>query len=212
MTIIGPDVDAAIAYARRRLTTDLPPELTYHDLAHTESWVVPAAVRLAAGSGVDGVDLTLVVTAAWFHDLGYVERYAANEPIAARIAGEVLPRFGYRPEHVRSVRGMILATAVPQRPEGILEQLIADADLDILARPAMLDHNRRLRDELHRFATPTSDVEWYAGQLRFFDAHCYFTAAAKHDNYVGKAANRAILAGLLAAAQAGDPSPAEPDR
>ena len=191
-----PDVRAAVAYARRRLTAELAPELTYHDLAHTEEWVVPAAARLAEHSGVRGVDLDLVLTAAWFHDLGYVERYGANEPIGARIAAEVLPDFGYLPEHVGSVQGMILATTVPQRPVGTLQQLMADADLDILARPEMLAENRRLRAELVRYGRVFSDVEWYASQLRFFDDHHYFTTAARQANDLSKAANRAILAVL----------------
>ena len=195
------DLDAAIDYARRRLTAELADDLTYHDVAHTANWVVPAAVRLAKESDVDGVDLALVVTAAWFHDLGYIEQYSANEPIGARIAGEALPMFGYRAEQVRAVQAMILATIVPQRPEGILEQLVADADLDILARPDMLDRNERLRAELARYTHPVSDVEWYASQLRFFDAHQYFTAAAKRTNDAAKAKNRAILSDLLESAR-----------
>lgn len=191
-----PDLRAAIAYARRRLTAELSSELTYHDLAHTEDWVVPAAVRLAEHSGVGGVDLDLVITAAWFHDLGYIERYGANEPIGARMAAEALPDFGYRPEHVGSVQGMILATTVPQRPVGTLEQVMADADLDILARPEMLAENRRLRAELGRYGRAFTDVEWYADQLRFFDAHHYFTTAARQANDLSKSANRAILAVL----------------
>ncbi len=191
-----PDLDAAINYADGRLTKELSADLSYHDAAHTRDWVVPAALRLAMASGIDGVELDLVLTAAWFHDIGYIERYAANEPIGARVAGEALPMFGYRPEHVRSVQGMILATAVPQHPRGILEQLVADADLDILARPEMLDQNERLRDELSRCAHPSTDEEWYAGQLRFFDAHHYFTAAARRMNNATKAQNRTLLAKL----------------
>jgi uncharacterized protein len=196
-----PDLDAAINYAYGRLATELATDLSYHDVAHTRDWVVPAALRLAEASGIGGLDLDLVLTAAWFHDIGYVERYVANEPIGARVAGEALPMFGYRPEHVRSVQGMILSTAVPQQPEGILEQLVADADLDILARSEMLDQNHRLRDELSRFATPSTDEEWYAGQLHFFDAHHYFTVTAKRMNDATKAQNRAILAKLYQAAK-----------
>ena len=200
MTDGRPDLDAAINYAYGRLATELGTDLSYHNVAHTRDWVVPAVLRLAEASGIGGVDLDLVLTAAWFHDIGYIERYAANEPIGARVAGEALPMFGYRPEHVRSVQGMILATAVPQHPAGILEQLVADADLDILARPEMLDQNQCLRDELSRRATPSTDEEWYAGQLRFFDTHHYFTLAAQQMNDATKAQNRAILAKLHRAA------------
>ncbi len=205
MTRDRPDLNGAINYAYGRLLTELGPELSYHDVAHTRDWVVPAALRLASASGIGGVDRDLVLSAAWFHDLGYIERYAANEPIGARLAGEALPMFGYRSEHVRSVQGMILATAVPQHPQGILEQLVADADLDILARSEMLDQNHRLRDELSRCATPSSDEEWYAGQVHFFDAHHYFTAAARRMNDATKAQNRTILANLLEAAQLARP-------
>ena len=43
----------------------------YHSVAHTKD-VVKAATRIAKAEGVEGDELTLLLTAAWFHDSGYI--------------------------------------------------------------------------------------------------------------------------------------------
>src|ERR1041385_181766 len=92
MTI--PDFDGAKRYALNRLQ-ELSPILTYHSIVHTRDIVVPAAEQIAALEGFAGEDMTLLLTAAWFHDLGYIERHDNNEVISVRMAQEVLPTLHY---------------------------------------------------------------------------------------------------------------------
>src|SRR3989338_10064542 len=101
-------------YALHRLESELSPDLHYHGITHTRNDVVPAAETLADMEGMQGESLYLLLTAAWFHDLGYIEQPLHHELISARIAGEVLPGFGYTSEQVEIVRWAILATALPQ--------------------------------------------------------------------------------------------------
>lgn len=123
----------ARAYALQRLERELAPELTYHSLAHTRDDVAPATLRLSAIIGVSGEQRILLHTAAYFHDLGFVIQRADHELLSARIAAEMLPTFGYTPAQIEIVHGMIMATKLPQSPRTILEQLLADADLDAWA-------------------------------------------------------------------------------
>ena len=69
-----PNLQRARLYAAQRLQQELPAALTYPCLAHTLQGVVPAVERLAALEGVNGQNLLLLRTAAYYHDLGFVER------------------------------------------------------------------------------------------------------------------------------------------
>ena len=68
-----PDFERAKEYALKRLEKELPPDLLYHNLEHTRDIVVPAVERLAAMEGIEGEALLLLRTAAYYHDLGFVE-------------------------------------------------------------------------------------------------------------------------------------------
>lgn len=199
-----PDFEGARRYALERLERELPAVLTYHCLAHTRDDVVPAVERLAALEGVGGEDLLLLRTAAYYHDLGFVEGVADHEAIAVRIVTEVLPRFGYGPAQSRrhsygieTIGGIILATRVPHQPHTHLQEIMADADLDLLGRDDFWPLNRALRAELAALGQAMSDKEWYGSQLAFLQAHRYFTAAARTQRQERKQRHIEELAALL---------------
>ena len=193
-----PDFASARAYALARLERELSPLLCYHSVMHTRDDVVVAVERLAAQEGVAGEALLLLLTAAYFHDLGFVEQREQHELIGARVAAEALPRFGYRPDQIALIKGMILATRLPQTPHTHLECILADADLDVCGRNDFLALNRWLRAELVAAGNAASDREWYSGQISFLWAHRYWTAAARAMRDKVKRANIAALERLLA--------------
>jgi uncharacterized protein len=174
-----PDFEGAKRYALERLERELPPTLLYHSVAHTRDDVLPGVERLAAMEGVVGESLLLLRTAALYHDIGFVEQYENNEAIGVRIAAQVLPGFGYSPMHMQVMRGIIMATRLPQSPHMLLEEIMADADLDVLGREDFWLQNQALRTEMATFGTPVSDEEWYSGQLKFLQNHSYFTESAR---------------------------------
>jgi uncharacterized protein len=181
-----PDLERASQYALGRLQRELPPQLFYHGIAHTRDDVVPAARRLAELEQVDGEDLLLLTTAALYHDLGFIEQYEDNEVISVRIAAESLPDFGYRPAQVDVVSRIIMATRLPQTPQTLPEEIMADADLDVLGRDDFWTKNAALRAELTAFGKQTSDEAWYRSQLRMLQTHRYFTASARMLRDAGK--------------------------
>ncbi len=193
-----PDVERAIAYALERLEHELPAALSYHSVAHTRDEVVPAVERLAMTEGVADDALVLLRTAAWYHDLGFVEQRIDHEAISVRIASMVLPRFSYSPTQVAAIGGIIMATKLPQEPYTLLESLLADADLDLLGRTEFFGRNQDLRAELAAFGMQVSDAQWYGDQLRFFQEHHYWTAAARALRNRQKQLNMEALAQLLA--------------
>ena len=193
-----PDFEQAKHYALARLERELSPSLFYHSLGHTRDDVLPAVERLATLEGVTTEDRLLLLTAALYHDLGFIEEYTHNEAIGARIAAEVLPRFGYTPAHTRVIAGIIMATKLPQSPHTRLDEIIADADLDVLGRDDFMLRNQALRDELAAYGCPATDEGWYSYQLQFLQAHRYFTAAAKSLRDAQKKRNVETLTALLA--------------
>jgi uncharacterized protein len=196
-----PDFDAAKQYALGRLERDLSPALCYHSIAHTRDDVALAAERLAAAEGVTGEILLLLRTAAYYHDIGFVERREDHEVVGARMAAEILPRFGYDPAQIVQIIGMIMATRLPQSPQTQAQQILADADLDVLGRDDFLTVNHHLRVELARGGMPASDADWYRVQLRFLRGHRYWTPSARSLRDAQKERNIEALAALLAASQ-----------
>jgi uncharacterized protein len=196
-----PDLARARQYVVKRLSTELAPQYIYHSLHHTLDDVAPAAERLAALSGIEGEDLLLLMTAAYFHDIGFVVNRANHEVIGADIARTVLPGMGYQPEQIDAICGMIMATRLPQSPRTTLEKILADADLDLLGRADFFERNAALRAELAAFGAAPNDYEWHLSQLQFARHHDYQTPAALALRQAGKAANIAALERLVEASQ-----------
>jgi CheY-like chemotaxis protein/class 3 adenylate cyclase/predicted metal-dependent HD superfamily phosphohydrolase len=192
------DWAAARQYALARLEKELSPELTYHNLWHTRDDVLPAAQRLAAMLEVGEEDAYLLETAAAYHDLGYAVQRQEHERLGAEMAAEVLPGFGFSPAQVAAVQGMIMATELPQAPHTLLEQILADADLDVLGREDFCERNEALRLEMASSGTHIDVERWYATQLQVLRAHRYWTSAARSLRDAGKQQNIAALQRRLA--------------
>jgi uncharacterized protein len=172
--------------------------LTYHNVAHTRDGVVPAAERLGVALGLGAEERLLVCTAAWYHDIGFVVQRQDHEVAGVRIAAQVLPRWGYSAAQISQIAGMIMATKLPQCPQTLLEQVLADADLDSLGRADFFETNAALRRELAAAGSAATDLEWYGAQVQFLEAHRYCTAPAQRLRDACKARNLAALKRLLA--------------
>lgn len=175
-----PDFERARQYALERLTRDLSPDYHYHSLWHTQNEVVPAAERLAEQESVTGDSLLLLRTAAWFHDLGCIVQRTEHEAIGVGMAQAVLPALGYLGDQLRAIQNMIMATRLPQTPHSLLDQILADADLDVLGRHDFFSRNAALRVELAAFGVTWLDRQWHQNQIDFLQAHHYFTSAARN--------------------------------
>lgn len=190
---LKPDYDRAVAYAIDQLRSNLDPRLTYHDLWHTQNDVLPAVLRLAAASEVDEEDMELLRVAAAFHDVGFISTIEGHEIIGARMVAQVLPEFGFSNWQIERIMGMILATRLPQSPRNFLEEIMADADLDVLGRDDFPVRNQRLRREMANYGQPMTDEEWLHFQLDFLQGHTYFTSVAKSTRAARKLAHFAAI-------------------
>ncbi len=167
----------AKTYIARRQRKELPRYLSYHSMSHIKD-VYDSARRLAQAEGIKGEDLKLLLTAAMYHDCGFIVQAREHERISCEIARETLPGFGYSAAQIERICGMIMATQVPQQPHNLLEEILCDADLDYLGRDDFETIGNRLSLELQVYGLIGGQHEWNALQIKFLEAHHYFTATA----------------------------------
>lgn len=193
-------------HVRARLTTELPSTLAYHGPHHTLDDVLPAVDRLCTGEGVGASDRELVMAAALFHDIGFVESYNGNEAIGARIAAETLPGFGFSASEIERILDIVLSTEMReidgvfcQDPgDDLLKKIMCDADLDNLGREDFFRVSDNLRIELRHQGTNFTEMEWLARQVLFVSRQNWFTATQRADREEVKARNLARLRRELA--------------
>ncbi len=166
--------------ASRILREEVPKRCTcnYHNPDHTLDplYGVIAMVNFyAQEEGVSEIERELGSVASVFHDTGFLEQDKNNEPIGARIAGEVLPEIGYTPQEISIIQNGILATAIPSNPKSLLEMIICDADVDNLGRDDFFEKNELVRKELK-----IDDLKaWYDNSIKFLESHEYYTISAR---------------------------------
>jgi len=174
-----PNFENARDYVLNRLEHELSPNLTYHCLDHTQKEAIPAADQLATLEKVGNEERLLLLTAVYYHDLGFIRQRQDHESISIQIAEETLPSFGYSEVQIGVIRGIIRATCLPQSPTMLLEMIMADADLDYLGHADFWKRSNDFRQELDHYGTKFTDQEWYIYQLRFMEAHTYFTKSER---------------------------------
>jgi predicted metal-dependent HD superfamily phosphohydrolase len=145
-------------------------------------------------SGVNGETLLLLETAALYHDTGFLLQYGDHETASIAIARETLPDFGYTHAQIELIVGLIGATRMPQRPRTPLQELICDADLDLIGREDFVRLNHELHKEVSVYSgRDISEYEWLIDQLKFLEDHHFFTRAALATRSEGKAQNLAHM-------------------
>ncbi len=175
-----------------KLKKELTKNLTYHSLGHIKD-VYKAAENLCDLEEVSENDKRLLLTAVLFHDSGFLISQKEHERLSCEIAEQYLPDFGYTDEEIDRIRGMIMATQIPQTPHNKLEKIICDADLDYLGRDDFFTIGDKLFDELVMYGIIDNENEWNKLQVRFLEKHRYFTSSAKKLRKAKKTENLAIV-------------------
>ena len=193
------NVAQAEAYITQELREHLSPTLYYHGLHHTFD-VVNQCQEIAAAEGIaDAEQLTLLRTAALFHDAGFITVYGGHEALGSDLAREVLPALGYTPAHLAVICECIMATKIPQTAPTYLAKILCDADLDYLGRPDFYPISATLYQELVARSMITTQQAWDEIQVKFMSAHHYLTATNQARREGHKQARIAeIKAGLKA--------------
>lgn len=169
-----PDYDGAEKHILDRLKAEVPASLHYHGHHHTID-VMQAAMEIAEEEDISDEEKKLLRIAVAFHDVGFIYVYKDHEEEGCKMAKEILPPFGFTKEQINIICGMIMATKIPQQPKNLLEQIIADADLDYLGREDVYQIAHTLFQELKIHAGLNELQEWNQVQIKFLNSHTYHT-------------------------------------
>jgi len=186
----------AKAFILDKLKEELPAHLTYHCFDHTLD-VCAAAEHLCNLEKISPFQKELVLTAALFHDSGFIVSASAHEEESCRIAAEYLPLYGYNSDELEAIKGMIMATKLPQMPKNLLEEIMADADLDYLGRDDFFPISEGLYQEFLCAGVIDNYDNWNKLQVSFFGNHHYFTHSAQQIRNQKKAENLALIKAKL---------------
>lgn len=161
-----------------KLINGLPAHLTYHNADHITG-VIRDTSYLMQKEGVPEEDGWILLTAALFHDSGFMRGYKSHEDISCDIAQEVLPAFDYTPETIEAICQMIMATKLPQTPLDYFSEILCDADLFYLGTDSFFPTADTLFHEMMAVGTIKHKEDWEKIQLNFLHQHRYFTQTAK---------------------------------
>ena len=170
--------EAAKIFIEQKLKGEILLKFEYHNIIHMMD-VYQAAIRIAESESIENDDLILLLTAVLFHDSGFILGNENHEVLSCEIAEMNLPLFGYDAVQIRRIKGLIMATKIPQDPQNLLEEVICDADLDYLGRSDFWKIGNKLLNELRNCGAALTEYEWNEKQLLFLEKHSYFTKSSK---------------------------------
>lgn len=183
---------SAITAIVRKLKEELPVWLTYHDYDHVRD-VYRMAREIGRKEGLSESELRLVLTAAILHDSGFILGNDHHEQKSVAIAREMLPQFGYSPEDLDVIEGLIMSTEIPHKPSNLAQMVICDADLDYLGRDDFRKRADQLFEELKFQGIVKTRRAWNEIQVRFLNQHRYFTQTSIASRQATKDAHLAAI-------------------
>lgn len=159
------------------LHTKLSKDLYYHGAHHTIDALQTCNLYLR-NIKIGKHESKLLRLGILFHDIGYTESRIDHELISANIARNILSEFNFSEADINTISQLIMSTKVPQNPNGILEAMICDIDLDYLGRSDFYEISDQLYRELKIYSNVSNRNEWNKLQVKFLEAHKYHTEYA----------------------------------
>jgi putative nucleotidyltransferase with HDIG domain len=178
------------------LKSDLSDDLYYHGFQHTLD-VLNVCNQYIRREKIDEYNAKLLRIGALLHDIGFTVSNNDHEERGVEIAQKLMEEFGFSKKDFNIVKGLILATRIPQTPKNYLEKIICDADLDYLGRSDFYKISNYLFKELKAYSIINSQKEWDMAQIKFLEAHKYHTDFALRNRQTKKEKRIAELKNIL---------------
>lgn len=163
-------------YVNHYFEKNIHHQLPYHNKSHTEN-VVAAVTQIANHYQLNEHDFFVVITAAWFHDMGYYLGEAkGHEQKGASMAAAFLKDNATDDASIEQVKACIIATQMPQKPTNLLEQIVCDGDLFHLGTDNFGELNKSMKKEAEEKKGREIDKkEWRRGTIALLQWHHYYT-------------------------------------
>jgi len=192
------DIHAVASYIEDLFKEKIPEHLTYHNFDHT-SYVAKQAERIGKESGLTMEELSIAVTAAWFHDSGFTVSTHQHEKESLVIAREYLSSKGVDEKIIGRVLSCIQATLMPQYPgDDIPSKVLCDADMSYLSEDFYMERTALLRKEWNNTSEhKISRKAYWEETVELFESHTYFTEYGQQAFLQGKEKNLQLIFDIL---------------
>lgn len=171
-------------HALRILHSELSEQLSYHGISHTLD-VLHVCNLYIRREKLNREKAKLLRIGALCHDIGYTVSDENHEEESAELAATLMTQYGFSKNQISTVKGLILATKIPQSPKTSLEKILCDADLDYLGRKDYYEISNKLYQELKTFKLISNKEEWKEIQISFLENHKYHTPFARKNRQPG---------------------------
>ncbi|MBL4594898.1 MAG: HD domain-containing protein [Flavobacteriales bacterium] len=153
-------------------------KLLYHNYKHTYD-VAEACEEIGVASELEKDELEILLLAAWFHDVGYLESFEGHEELGIKKATDFLTKENYPKEKIAIIADCIMATKMGVEPTSLLQEIICDADMKGLSSSNYSDRSQLLREEcLFYKGKCMVGPEWLEQEIEFLSSHNYYTKYA----------------------------------
>ncbi|MBW3524896.1 Pycsar system effector family protein [Chryseobacterium sp. NKUCC03_KSP] len=176
-------LDKAKNYVENLFKDKLSSVYFYHNFIHT-TYAVQKADEIIKHTDLPEIDREKVLLALWFHDVGFTDCNAEGHEVrSAAIMKEFLKKDNFSDEYIEEVSKLILSTEKYHQPQGLLEEIMKDADFSHFASPFYNDSAEALRKEWELTGGMCfSNDEWNEMNVDFLkNKHKYFTDYAKEN-------------------------------
>ncbi|MFT4534525.1 MAG: putative metal-dependent HD superfamily phosphohydrolase [Saprospiraceae bacterium] len=161
------------------LKRELPNNLSFHNWTHTYE-VAQIAKKLAGKSDLSQEEVELLQITAWFHDTGFIKTYNNHEEESVKYGYGFLRDKDYDDNSKSELVRLILSTKREQEPEGMLEEILHDADIAHIGRKRFFRKGELLRAELENYLEESyTEFEWAQKQYEFLINNNFITEVAK---------------------------------
>ncbi len=174
-------VNEVESYVIQYFEEHVPETFVYHSIEHLR-FVANMARAIGEAEGLANNNLDIVVTAAWFHDVGYSKSSKEHEEESCRIARGFLESKGAEEGFIAEVEGCIRATKFGVEPNTLNENILSDADLSHTGMENFMDVSNLYRKEVCNLnGKKQSKQEYWEKTLSFIEKVRFYTDYAKEN-------------------------------
>ncbi len=184
-------VSKIAAYVSKCFASDAPAYLKYHNLEHTKD-VVGHCQEIATYYEVNIEDSLVLLSAAWFHDIGYLYTTPANhEEKSVEIMRSFLNKESST-DDLTEIEKMILATKQSIHPNSLSAAILCDADTYHFGTKKFFITDDAVRRETELREGRKFD-DWREQTIQLLKGHQFYTSYCQERLNEGKWQNISIL-------------------
>lgn len=151
--------------------------LVFHNLKHTKN-VVSRTNEIAGHYQLSEKDMLIVFMGAWFHDTGFLFVKAGDHEVkSVEVMKEFSKKHEVPDEIIHDVALCIMATRHPRNPQGLLQEILCDADTYHFGTKEFKKTNKcAFIEKQNDRGTPTSKNEFNEEALMMLKQHRFYTS------------------------------------